>query len=209
MPISFELKLADNSRLALWEIEEDEGFFIKELSLGQSELDKLNRSKAAHRRLEWLAVRLLLKGMIGKETRIDYDEYGRPVLQGHPGFISISHSKQMAGIYFHPDKRPGLDIEIISGKVEKVKHKYLSIEELEQIGEKDNMEKLVLYWCAKECLLKIAGRREIDFIKDLKIHPFKYKLQGRFYGDIRFGKIQSSHHLYYVRHGNYMLVYAC
>lgn len=209
MPISFEKKLPDGSQLALWQIEEDEGFFLSELNLVESELDQLNRFKAAHRRLEWLAVRLLLKEMLGKKASIAYDEFGRPELNDHPGFISISHSKQMAGIYFHPEKRPGLDIEIISGKVEKVKHKFLSNEELEQIGEKDYTEKLVLYWCAKECLLKITGRREIDFIKELTIRPFAYTNEGSFYGDIRFGKFQSSHPLYYSRHNKYMVVYAC
>ncbi|MCF8374677.1 MAG: 4'-phosphopantetheinyl transferase superfamily protein [Bacteroidales bacterium] len=208
MPISFEKKLPDDSRLALWQIEEDEEFFLSELILGQGELDQLNRFKASHRRLEWLAVRLLLKEMLGKKASIAYDDFGRPVLKDHPGFISISHSKQIAGIYFHPDKHPGLDIEIISGKVEKVKHKFLSTEEMEQIGESDNIEKLVLYWCAKECLLKITGHREIDFIKELTIHPFTYTNEGSFYGDIRFGEIQSSHHLKYCRHNNYMVVYA-
>lgn len=207
MPINFEKKLSDGSHLVLWQIDEEEAFFLSKLSFEKDGLDELNRFKAPHRRLEWLTVRLLLRSMLGESAKIVYDEYGRPALQGCSGYISISHSKKVAGIYFHPEKRPGLDIEIISEKVEKVKHKFLSPEELEKIGEKDYTEKLVLYWCAKECLLKIVGRKDIDFIEQLKIQPFDYSIQEGLSTEINYSNLRSWHTLNYFRHHEYILVY--
>ncbi|MEA3446204.1 MAG: 4'-phosphopantetheinyl transferase superfamily protein [Bacteroidota bacterium] len=207
MPITFDKIFPDGSHLALWDIEEDEDFFLSSLNSNANEQDRLNKFTAKHRRLEWLSVRLLLQTILKKTIRIVYDSYGRPTLPDENIFLSISHSKNMAGIFIHPQKKPGLDIEFISNKVEKVKHKFMSQTELEQLSHENHSNELLLYWCAKECLLKIYGRKDIDFIKHLKIYPFAYTNKGSFKAEIRINEAHSTHTMWHINYNNYFIVF--
>ena len=65
------------------------------------------------------------------------------------------------------NKLAAIDLEPISPKAYRIRHKFLSQEEL--ILAKDD-EMATLMWCAKECLYKIHQNGQLIFNKDLKIH---------------------------------------
>ena len=74
------------------------------------------------------------------------------------------------------ENRVGVDVEGISSKVEKVKHKFLSIAEQEMLQAllQDNLlhhdtKFLTLAWSIKESLFKWYGIGEMDFIEHMHI----------------------------------------
>ena len=74
------------------------------------------------------------------------------------------------------DYRVGVDVEMITHKVDKIKHKFLSEEEQWMLMNVPNApynifsEKiLTAAWSIKESLFKWQGSSEIDFIKHLPI----------------------------------------
>ncbi len=207
MPISLDQKISDNSQLLLWSIEEDEIYFTNRLQLSPNEHQLLEKLTAKHRRLEWLTIRLLIQTVFKKHIEITYNYFGRPILQNQDVNISISHSKNLAGIYIHQNKQVGLDIEFISNKVEKVKHKFMSSEEIKQLKSGYSIKELIIYWCAKECLLKIFGRKDIDFKNDLNIKPFSHQETGVFSAEIRINQRPTLHSFRYFTHNDYMVVF--
>ena len=67
---------------------------------------------APHRRLEWLAVRVLLFTLLGEERDIAYRPSGKPYLADGSYALSISHTKGYAAVVLgEPDSEVGIDIE--------------------------------------------------------------------------------------------------
>ena len=58
----------------------------------------MRRFTAAHRRLEWLAVRVLLYTLSGEEKEIAYHPSGKPYLADDSASLSISHTKGYVGV---------------------------------------------------------------------------------------------------------------
>ena len=59
-----------DSHLWLWRIEEEESFFLEQLSLSESDSVLLAKYTSPSRRLEWLASRFLLRQALGNEVFI-------------------------------------------------------------------------------------------------------------------------------------------
>ena len=207
MPLYQNKTINDGGQLLLWKITEDEAFFLSQITLSKSEQDQLAQFKAKHRRLEWLAVRLLVKRFVAVDEEIVYNEQGKPSLCQNTTNVSVSHSKAIAGILLHQTKQPGLDIEYVSDRVKKIEHKFLSAYEQEQIKGEHHLEKMMVHWCAKETLLKIVGRKDIDFIHHLRVLPFEYKTEGVFSAEINLPDHHSKHELHYFNTGDFMVAY--
>jgi phosphopantetheinyl transferase len=58
-------------------------------------------------------------------------------------------------------------------------------DEIEAIHPGEKIEKLILYWSAKEALYKLYGKGEIAFTTQLLIEPFTLGLQGELTAAIR------------------------
>ncbi|MDR1698550.1 MAG: 4'-phosphopantetheinyl transferase superfamily protein [Prevotellaceae bacterium] len=132
------------------------------------------------RKREKLAVRLLLGHLLGKSADILYNKDGAPSLADNSFHISISHGKDFAAVILHPTQRVGIDIEQINPRIEKLKHKFLSENELLQIDPDRQTEHLLVYWCAKETLFKLMPENEIHFAQQLHITPFPLQEEGTF-----------------------------
>ena len=98
---------------------------------------------------------------------VHYDAVGAPFIEGE-GFISISHSKNIVGIATCLDFKIGLDIEPISNKIDKIKHKILSIGEVEKL-DCSSLVELTKVWSGKESLYKISGTKGINFRTQLEL----------------------------------------
>ncbi len=163
---------------ALWVIEESEEELSKLFSSApEEEIEALNNFKNPHKRMERMAARLLIYELLGKKVLIDYDEYGKPFIVGDKRSLSISHTKGMLAVQIAKEKA-GVDIEYISDRVAKIAHKFLSAPELDTIDLQQQMLHMYAFWCAKETVYKIYGKKRLDFKKHIHIEPFNIEQKG-------------------------------
>lgn len=148
----------------------------------------------------------LINKLLDKEIEIKYDDKGKPYLAEDNRHISISHSHDKLAIIVNEHESTGIDIELIRDKVLKIKHKFLSDSELKDAS--DNVEKLLIYWAAKETLYKIYGLKEVDFIEHLFVNPFTKHNLGTIMGTITLPNVNETFHLNYQLLDDYVLVYA-
>ncbi len=180
-----------------------EGLFFGVLNLNEyaNSLDL-----TAKRDIETHGKNYLINRLLDQEATIMYDEKGKPFLTNDTRHISISHSHDKLAIIINETEATGIDIELIRDKVIKIKHKFLSPAEL--LDAKDNVEKLLIYWAAKETLYKIYGLKEVDFIEHLFVKPFTKHNLGTIIGEINLPNFAESFHLNYQILDDYVLVYA-
>ena len=178
MPLHSHKEIASGGEIGIWQIQEEESFFLEQLQLSQVEEEQIQRIKG-RRKLEWLAGRYLLHKMSGRSIRgiCLKDEYGKPYLENSPYHISISHSHDMAAVIAAP-QRVGIDIQFIVEKIDRIAHKFMRPEELESLKASTRLEQLHIYWGAKESLYKAYGRRLLDFREHIAITPFSFKPAG-------------------------------
>lgn len=156
-------------RLALWALTENLPYFEEKVQLSPSDIKSYELIKSESRKKEWLAVRLLLKEVLGFRPQISYTETGKPLLQNHTRHLSISHAKQMVGILLCTNPYAGIDIEHTNRSIEKVAKRFLSDKELNDIQELDSSYSRMLYWCAKEAVFKAVNESNISFSKQIAI----------------------------------------
>ena len=115
------------------------------------------------RREEIIFTRSLLHQELNLE-KLEKDPIGRPTLT--KGDVSISHSRSLYGICFDPKKYVGLDIEIISEKPRRIKHKFQNNHEL--LFDRSDKE-LTRLWTLKEAVYKYLSRPGVLFAEQLFI----------------------------------------
>ncbi len=187
--------------IEVFNIKEDLIFGI--LDLKAFSLNHLNVSK---REIETLGKNFLLAHLTSETAQLIYDDKGKPHLADDSRHLSISHSHDRLVIIINDKEETGIDIELLREKVLKIKHKFLSSSEL--LDANDDVEKLLIYWAAKETLYKIYGLKEVDFIKHLAVNPFIKQTHGKLTGFINLSNFNASFELNYQLIDNYALVYA-
>ncbi|NDW10748.1 4'-phosphopantetheinyl transferase superfamily protein [Dysgonomonas sp. 520] len=168
----------DTTHLAIWKIDESrEELFSMLENKSFLQKDVLLVSSEA-KQTEKLAVRVLLKELLGKEVNIKYEVSGRPYLSDKSFHLSISHTKGFVAVILDKDKTVGIDIEKISDKVVRVRDRFVSDQEF--IDPDNELIHLLLHWSAKETMYKIIDREGVDLKSDLQIHHFKPQQKGTF-----------------------------
>jgi 4'-phosphopantetheinyl transferase EntD len=171
MPLFYQHNINQNTKLGIWHIEESESFFLEKVPL---------KRDVSHpfKRLQHLAGRYLLPCLFPDfplaEIRIA--ETRQPFLASERYHFSISHCGEYAAAIVSNTHRVGVDIELITPRIEVVAQKFLTAEEagffnedytlfLEQWGLEGRVhqEFLTLIWSAKEAIFKWYGRGELDF----------------------------------------------
>lgn len=168
MPLLYTHNINDRTRLGVWHITESEEFFRKIVVL-QNEISH------PHKRLQHLAGRFLLKildtdfpvGRILLDGR-------RPYLEKNTFHFSISHCGIYAAAIVSKDIPVGIDVELVSEKLEILEKKYLGEDEMIMIRENNIqiplLEKLTACWSAKEAMFKWYAKGKVDFRKDMIIN---------------------------------------
>lgn len=176
MPLIHDTNPMADVHAAVWHITEPLSHLLSSVQLSEEELARFHTYTHEQRKKQWLAYRLILRHLIPPSYPSDliYDALGKPSLSSAPGFISVSHAGEYAAAVYSVKHPVGIDIEQLRGRIERVKHRFLSDEELHAIPEENNLEKLYIYWGAKEAIYKINGKPDIDFKRDIIIHPFEY-----------------------------------
>jgi 4'-phosphopantetheinyl transferase len=179
--------------IAVWEITETLDKLI-ELANEISTPDFI----AEKRKKEWIASRLLLN-KINPNYLISYNIFGAPELNNN-SYISISHSKGLVAIIISK-QQVGIDIELISKRALKVSSKFISENNLKSL----TPEKATLIWSCKEAIFKWAQKGKVDFISDIKIHPFKNIEKGKITAEFKNIPLILNYQKIY----NHYLVYVC
>lgn len=168
----------------IWEIaesaEELRSMLVGDLPY-QIELETL---KSPSRKLEYLAVRVLLKALTGEELAIAHLPSGQPYLVHDSRRISISHTKGYAAVGIHPSALPGIDIEQMAERVLKVTSRFIRPDEFlerEQLPAERQLEGALLHWSGKETLFKLLETDGVDFLTHLQILPFLPQASGMMY----------------------------
>lgn len=203
MPLYKIEQQAAQSAWGIWRIEEAE----EELSGEASEQCPIELA-SPQKRLEWLAVRVLIKELL-KQNKLVYngllkDEFGKPFLKELPHQISLTHSFPYVAAQLHSNQSVGIDLEQPKEKLLRVAHRVFSIEELKDAA--DNLTKLCIYWCAKEAMYKIYGKRGLHFSNQLNISPFELKSEGLLKGIISADSQKQNVNLEYRVENDFILV---
>ncbi len=171
MPMVYQQNINPSTRLGVWHIAEPESFFIEQVPVQRN-------ITHPHKRLQHLAGRLLLKELYPNFPYglIRIADTRKPFLENEAYHFSISHCGDYAAVIVSSENRVGVDVELISSKVEKVKHKFLSATEQELLHELvqgnplgHHTKFLTLAWSIKESLFKWYGDGAMDFIEHLQI----------------------------------------
>jgi len=201
-----DLKMIGSGKVAIWHIIEDETQLTNDLGGENCPKEIISREK----RLEWLAGRILLK-QLTESSGLVYDgvikdEFGKPFLKNHPHQISLSHSYPYVAAQIHPTISVGIDIEQPKEKLLRIGPRILDSSELENAG--NDIVKHCIYWCAKEALYKINGKRGLLFTNHLHVNPFDLKDHGDLQGWIEADGRKEFAELHYIVTKDYVLVHS-
>jgi phosphopantetheinyl transferase len=178
MPVLYE-HINDFAKIAIWHIAEEKKFFLQKVPL-QREITH------PHKQLQHLAGRYLLQHLYPDFPYhlIEIADTRKPFLPDEEYHFSISHCGDYAAVIVSKEHRVGIDIEIVTPKIERVKDKFLNEEELSWIAGRQlpddgqYINQLTLLWSCKEAIFKWYGSAEVDFKKDIHLKPFDISAEG-------------------------------
>lgn len=167
------------------------------------------RLKAEKRRLEWLAVRVLLKELLGEEKKIVYQPSGKPCLEDGSACISFSHTQGYVAVAIHPFAEVGVDIEQYGTRVQRLASRFVREDEQPSVASGDEIYALLLHWSAKETMFKLMEEEAVDFVDHLRIFPFTLQESGIMEAqEFRSSKGQKFR-IHYDTHPDYVLTFSC
>ncbi|EDK72842.1 4'-phosphopantetheinyl transferase [candidate division TM7 genomosp. GTL1] len=165
MPIFFQQQINESTRLGIWKIEETEEFF-------KGNVPQHRDVTHPHKRLQHLAGRFLLQFLFPAfpYDLVEIADTRKPFLPGEQYHFSISHCGDFAAAIVSKQSRVGVDIEIPSEKIERVKDKFLSGEERNDLisaSRFNDRSQLTMLWSCKEAVFKWHGDGGVDFSEDI------------------------------------------
>jgi 4'-phosphopantetheinyl transferase len=206
MPVRFQKECSNGAHVLVWEAKESE---VELLSILPSNIltdAEYLESKSPLKRLEFLTSRLAIR-YLANQLNVNFDGlkkdiHGKPYLVNSTWKMSITHSKVFMGVIMHPSKEVGIDIELPQKKMWKILPRLFSEQEIIEVGK--DIEKMSVYWSAKEALYKLYGKRGVDFKDNLLLHQKENDLIG----EIKMEDYHAHHQLLQERIDDYLLVWA-
>jgi 4'-phosphopantetheinyl transferase len=190
---------------ALWNIKENESWLQKEIAFPDNTHDTINNP---YKKLEYLTGRLLIKHLLSKWNLpyqgLTKDEFGKPFLVNHNIHISLSHSYPYVAAVLDKNQTVGIDLEQPKDKLLKIAPRVLNATELQDASH--DITKHCIYWCAKEALIKIYGKKDLILSKNLAISPFLLQKKGFLTGSILANGLRNTVPLYYEVYDNFVVV---
>ncbi len=169
MPLFYQHNINHNTKIAVWHITEAEDFFLSKVPLQ-------NAITHWHKRLQHLAGRYLLQELYPDFPYhlIEIADTRKPFLPDEKYHFSISHCSDYAAVIISGEKRVGIDIELVTSKINLIQQKFLSEEEIGLVNNQWSMvngeiQLLTLLWSCKEAVFKWYGNGGVDFKKNIII----------------------------------------
>jgi phosphopantetheinyl transferase len=163
VPIFFQHSINESTKLGIWKIEEPESFFLNKVPLKQ-------QVTHPYKRLQHLAGRLLLPELYPDFPleEILIADTRKPFLENEKYHFSISHCGNFAAAIASPSCRVGVDIEMVTPRLKRIAHKFLTDEETKYLDKWEDLsaiylQMLTVIWCSKEALFKWHGDGNVDF----------------------------------------------
>ncbi|GAB3510342.1 4'-phosphopantetheinyl transferase family protein [Emticicia fontis] len=210
MPVIIEKQYKNHSYVAIWHITESHDVLQAMLPseiLTDAELADIHHPQ---KQIEFFCSRLTIKYLADKlgikYLGIKKDEYGKPYLVGSDWQFSLTHTIEYIAVVMHENLPLGIDMEQPSEKLLRIANKYLSETEKNDAG--TDLDKLCIYWSAKEALYKLYGKRKVIFIDNLLISPFR-KDQQVIEGRLKINEIDEQYSLIVEKIAQYYLVTVC
>ncbi len=210
MAIAYKKQIDSDTEFALWRIEEDAEDLYSQLQLDAHEQAQFDRLSLNKRHLHWLGVRVLLRTMLNTREFIDckIDEHGKPYLVTIPYHISLSHSFDYAAVMISKTRPVGIDIEQIrDNKVERIANKFMQPKEMAFIEDSNKAMHLYACWCAKEAVYKCYGQKEVSFVHNISLEPFKFVSEGSVNARLSKGSVNLGYKVGYLQYEDYMIGY--
>jgi len=203
MPVD-RIYTSEDAVWGYWRIEEQETSLASEVPFEKTPPAVTNPLK----RLEFLAGRVLIKTLLNKWGipfhGLTKDEYGKPFLAGSDIQLSLSHSYPYVAAILHRQKNVGIDLEQPKTKMLRIGPRVLAADELADAG--DNIVKHCIYWCAKEALIKVHGKKDLILSKNLLVTPFSLDFRGYLIGRILADNMVTTIPLEYIVTDNFVVV---
>ncbi len=177
MALVYQHNINETTRLAVWHITEPETFFLQKVPLKKD-------VSHPHKRLQHLAGRYLLSFLFDDFPleEILVADTRKPFLEHAQYHFSISHCGDFAAAIVSTQERVGIDIELVTARIERVKHKFTSSDEMLflnneykaflhqfELQEKMEQEFLTMIWSAKETIFKWYGAGQMDFRQHMQL----------------------------------------
>ena len=202
MPFLKDFIINQNTKIKLWEVSIGE---LKKLKLNDYDRIILESKKTDLSKEQFLSTRKLLE-LENTNFKIRYDKSGRPSINSKLN-ISISHSKEIAGIVLSNSSKIGIDIQTLESKILKIKNKFLNDLERFNTEYKSEIDYLIMIWTAKESIYKALGIKGISFSENIIINRITEKeKKGEGYYINGNEKIQFNLNFFYL--DNYTICYA-
>ncbi len=196
MPLFYQQNINGATKLAIWKIEETEAFFLAKVPLKREIIHP-------QKRLQHLAGRYLLPFLFPDfpYEEIEIADTRKPFLPEEQYHFSISHCGNYAAVLVSSNKRVGVDVELITPRVERIKHKFLHADEVRFVNSRSTSQQLnllTLLWSAKEAMYKWYGLGEVDFSEMMHTFPFQLKAAGEIEAVFLKGSFQKKLTLHYI-----------
>lgn len=160
----------------IWQITEPFEWFRSHLNSDIPYDAELQQFKSPKRKLEYVATRILLRELCGKEIAIGHHDSGKPYVADGGTFITISHTQNYIAAGICPSSDIGIDIEYRSDRITKIQNRFLSNKEKDWCLAASSLStaitRMLICWTAKESLYKILNKKGIDFSNDIAVIPF-------------------------------------
>ncbi len=201
--------------IGVWQIEEDEWYFLSRVKLYENEWQRLSKITHPQKRLEWLSSRLCMKELleIADTTRVESlnSQNGKPFLTNNPHFISYTHSNQYSAAIASRTCEVGIDIEYLKRKRNlRTRFLFMGEEELKVFHANESFELFLLIWSAKETIYKIHGQG-VAF-KDniyLQLENFTLNSNGSFKALVQKDDLHKEYEVHYAIYPEFLLTYTC
>jgi len=208
MPIFHKIQINDECSLHLWRLDEELPELLHQVNLNRHDRNKIDGFGSLSRKMEFVATRALLQRVTEPSVQIQHDDHGKPHLVNSDLNISISHTKNYVGILLGKHHEIALDMEYLSERVLRIKKRFLSDLEIKHLSKKNELIHLYQHWCAKECLIKLYGKKDVHLINELKIDAFSPSDES-FTGEVCRDEFQKKYSFKHLQFDNYLLVYSC
>ena len=184
LSLFYQHTINQTTKLGIWQIEEDENFFLQKVPLQQS-------ITHPHKRLQHLAGRYLLQYLFPHfpYSEILIADTHKPYLPNEQYHFSISHCGNYAAAIVSSTHRVGIDIEIPTEKITRIAHKFIHPSE-QQWMEKfsvssfrfpvnnpavqqlptENYKLQTILWSSKEAIFKWYSLGGLSFKEDMQLN---------------------------------------
>ncbi|WP_025763807.1 4'-phosphopantetheinyl transferase family protein [Dyadobacter tibetensis] len=183
-------QINSQTTLYLWKLTEEE-MELRGMLRNKYNMEDLEAISHPQKKREWLASRLLLQHL-AEQTGLPYkgtykDEHGKAYLTELDRPISLTHTKDYVAVVMGREEMVGVDMERLDPKLSRTAPKYLTWNEYEHADE--DLRALAAYWCSKEAMFKLYGKKKISFKDNIYIPPFDIE------AEIITGELRDEDHL--------------